>query len=261
MSVDIDLGSSTCIQQTISGTGNFVSTLPAKHLGRAYLSHGSSTAELRFRARRFGTDGNSIQVRLVDPGVTQTATTISQTGQVVTVTLRRNGSSILATAQEVADAINNWTNPSNPSQGSPIVAWAGGGGVVAALAATSLAGGLNPEIVGSQLKFTGATNASGGVFYFEQTEPVIIRQIETKFTIASGSGTVTFKIANLTVGLEIIAAESIAITSATVSDTATEASFGDVGYILLPRQALIVEAAYPGCARVYPRRESRFSNL
>lgn len=261
MSVDIDLGSSTCIQQVISGTGNFLSTLPARHLGRAYLSHGSSTAELRFRARRLGADGNSIQIRLVDTGTTQTTTLVNQVGQVVSVTLRNSGSAITATASEVADAINNWQNPLNPSLGAPLVAWAAGSGVVTALSATSLAGGLDPTIVGSQLKFTGATNANGGVFYFEQTEPLIIRQVEAKFTIPSGSGTVTFKIANLTPGLEIISAESISVTSAAVSNTVTEASFGDVGYILLPLQAFIVDAAYPGTARVYGRRESRFSNL
>lgn len=261
MSVDIDLGSSVCIQQIVSGTGNFVSTLPAKHLGRAYLSHGSSGAELRFRARHFGADGNNIQIRLLDTGIVQTTTMISQVGQLVTVTLRRNGSVILATAQEVADAINNWQNPSNASQGAPLVAWAGGTSAVTALATTSLAGGLDPEIVGSQLKFTGATNASGGVFYFEQTEPLVIRQVETKVTVPSGTGTVSFKIANLTPGLEIIAAETITITSGAVSTSVTETSFGDTAFILLPRQAFIVDAAYVGTARVYARRESRFSNL
>jgi hypothetical protein len=105
MSVDIDLGSSVCIQQIVSGTGNFLSTLPAKHLGRSYLSHGAGAAELRFRARRFGADGNNVHIRLLDTGIVQTATLVSQVGQVFTVTLRRNGVSILATAQEVADAI------------------------------------------------------------------------------------------------------------------------------------------------------------
>lgn len=205
-------------------------------------------------------DGNSVQIRLLDTGAVQTSTVVSQVGQVVTVTLRRSGVAITATADEVADAINNWQNPGNPAQGSPLVAWPGGTSVVTALAQTALAGGLDPEIVGSQLKFTGATNAAGGVFYFEQTEPLIIRQVHTKMTVPSGTGTVTFKIGNLTPGLEIIAAETITIASGAVSTSVTDTSFAEP-LVLLPRQAFIVDAAYVGCARVYARRESRYSNL
>jgi hypothetical protein len=254
--IDFDLGSSACMQQVLTGTGRFTGVF----MGRAMLDIGAGPTLTRFRARQYGADGNNISVELVNAGAGAVvpATVASLVGGVnVKVTLRRNAGAILATAAEVASAVNNYRNVSNPLQMLPVVCHAGGVGVVAASGPTSLAGGIDPDVVTPQYKFD-LIDTNGGLFYFDQTEPISITQMECMFDAPAIADTVYFKIANLDAGLEPIAAETVTDFTATITPTQIWASFVDAPIILLPRQAFLVYGLNrKGLARVYAKRESR----
>jgi hypothetical protein len=260
MAVSFDLSSVVSMQQLLTGPG----TYNGSYVGRASLDVGGGGALVRYRARAYGLDGNSVTVEQFDsgaPNVVPVTTVQLLSANSVRVILRRSAGAILATADEVANAINNFRNSSNPTQQLPVVAHAGGTSVVAAAAATPLAGGADPTIVAPQLKFT--TAGAGGLFYFDQTDPLVIRQMECQFVGMVGAVNVSFQIANLDAGLEPIAAETATIFSGAVNVGQPFVSFADASFLLLPRQAFLVVPASPltGMARVNVQREARFSAI
>ncbi len=259
--LQFDLGTTTCLQQKLSGTGVF----NGSHMGRATVDLGSSGSLVRFRARRYGADGNNLRVALVDAGAgtAVSVTNVQLVGNnLVNVNLRRTTGAIVATADEVANAVNNYLNTNNPSQQLPVVAYAPGTSVVVAAAATNLAGGLDPTIMAPQVKFE-AANVNGGLIYFDQDVPIVVRQLECYFSDPGGSESVSFKVANLTTGLEVDASEAITIFTATVTTSQRYASFAAANFIMLPHQCLQIITSGPtlsGVARVYARRESQFAS-
>jgi hypothetical protein len=262
MAVELDTGTTICIQHTLSGTARFTGA----HLGRAFTDFGTGTHLVRVRARKYGADANQIGVSLIDIGAPQVVanTSVRLIGNnQLQVTLRRSSAAILATADEVAAAINHYLSVTNPAlTQAPVVATSGGTGVVAAATMTLLTKGMDPVIVTPQVKFTSAVDA-GGLFYFDQIEPLVVRQMECSFSDPGGTLKVAFKLANLDEGLEVISAETATLFEGTITSTQRYVSFGDANFILLPRQAFIIDAGsvVTGIARVYARRESRFSNM
>lgn len=137
------LGSSFVVSQKISGTGQFNGTDYGR--AKATLPHASPNGVVRVASRVYGAGANALSVEYVDRGVSNVvaATVVEQVGPATRVILRRAAlGSPLATAAEVAAAINAFTIP----RAYPLGAVYGGDGtgVVAALAPTLLAGGVNP---------------------------------------------------------------------------------------------------------------------
>lgn len=137
------VGTSFIVQQQTSGTGRFL----AAEYGRARVTipNGDANAVVRIAAKLYGALGNSLTVEFVDrgSGIAVPATTISQTGPALRVVLRRlSGGAPLATANEVAAAINSF----GAFTGTPVAAIAGGDGtgVCSGYIPQSLTGGKNP---------------------------------------------------------------------------------------------------------------------
>ncbi len=256
MGLQFDLTTAVSMQQTIDSPGEY----DGSHVGRATADLGSGGALVRIRAREFGSDGNSISIEFYDagaPNIVLTTTVQIVSLNVIKVNLRRSAGAILATADEVADAINNFRVTLNPSQKLPIVAHPDGTSVVTAIAATLLSGGLDPEIVAPMVKFT--TTDNGGLFYFDQTEPLVILQMECNFTGMAGPTVVSFQMANLDPGLEVIPAETAELFNGTVDVGTPYISFVDSKIIFLPRQAfLIVASGITGVARIVVERLETF---
>lgn len=118
---------------------------------RSFLGHGNRATlttnlagannDLTFIARNLGTAGNATTVRYVVAGAS-TPLSISVAGAAITVNVKTNGASAaISTAKEVADAVNRDKNAyalvsAGNAPGND------GTGVVAALAATNLTGGV-----------------------------------------------------------------------------------------------------------------------
>lgn len=99
--------------------------------------------DILITAKKAGTDGNNIKVELKDPGAASQALAVSVEGDTIVVSLATDGAgAITSTAQNVIDAINahlvakDLVTAANAS-GSD------GSAVVAAVAATALAGGTD----------------------------------------------------------------------------------------------------------------------
>jgi hypothetical protein len=149
-----------------------------------------------------------------------------------------------------------------------VYAVAGGTDVVSAAAAANLTGGLNP-VAGpdgsTRFTWTYTTNTSGGLFYFENTDDLIVRELEALFTVGvGGSHTVTFSKVNLNSALEVISGESIpCFVWESLTTARPDIAENDVRIILHPFQALMVttSTALTGLVRVGVRREAHFPYL
>jgi len=251
------------VQQVVSGTGVF----DGSEYGRAkgVITNVDPNAVVRVSARLYGTAPNSYTIELYDAGagIDVPATTASQQGAQIRVTLRRSGElGILATAAEVASAVNN-------ARTGVVATYGGtGNGVVSAASPQPITGtasgvdaliaGPNSELVLSYLP----ANTNGGFFYFEQEYTLAIRQFEAKFTVGGGTYTVTVERVNLNDNLEPVGAEAIpnyvwpAITS-----TEPDIAYSDGNLYLHPRQALRVMTSgggLPGIVRFDVRRVSGY---
>ena len=106
----IQNGLSFLVQQSVTGTGVFNGSEYGRAQGRfPFAALPNSDNVVRISARLYGLEGNNYQLQLVDPGIgtNNPSTTAVIQGSRVVVTLRRSsGGGLLATAQEVADAIN-----------------------------------------------------------------------------------------------------------------------------------------------------------
>lgn len=114
---------------------------------RASLVAGAGNAELAIESVVLGLLGNDIDIVIVDPAAASQPLTVSVTGtlqgadRLITVSLATDGgSAITSTALQVAQAINAHPEAKKLVQ---VIAGGDGSGIVAALAQTPLAGGLN----------------------------------------------------------------------------------------------------------------------
>jgi hypothetical protein len=246
------LGTPFCVQETTLDT-NFTG---ATERGRAKRTFGSGGSQVIVGAKLLGTEANAYTVALIDRGVAVSSTSVSQTGAAIEVTLRRSSGALLATADEVAGAIN--------AANLPVRASHGGTGVVAPAAATALSGGVAPTFVdpsGTRFEWSRASGQSGGFFYFENHQDIlVVTSVQAKFTGLGGSP-IPLRIAtvNLNAGLEVISGTDISVKDAEVASAYPEfALVGLDGVTLMPYQALLVACAAVGQVRVTAQRLRRF---
>lgn len=246
---NIESGYPILVQQVVSGTGVFNETEYGRAKAQYPASPGDPNAVVRVSAKLYGTAPNAYTVAFVDAGsgVTVSATTVSQSGPAISVRLRRNSGAILATANEVATALNN------ANLGICAVANGTGNGVVAPQAATAITNqksGADPALFGpNQLQYHWyiPVNSDGGLFYFEQQRTVIVRQFEANFTISSGTYTVTIKRANLNSALEVISTESVPVfVYDALTSSQPDIAVLDFDVLLHPQQALLVSTSGGG---------------
>ena len=254
----IDLGSVILVEQNCIGTGVFDGT----DFGKAKLTLGVGISQVRISAFKYGTDANNLLVEFVDggAGTTRNETVVDLSGSIYSVHLRRNPGAILATATEVALAINKAFREQN----YPIVAIAAGSGVVVPVIPTPLTGGINPVINEGETIYTyDRTNLNGGLFTFENKVPLIVRQFEAKFQ-ASGLATVKFSRINLNSALEPIPSTEVPFfVWDDIDVTKPDISTSDVRVILHPYQAIKVSClpAFSGLVRIDVRKEANFPYL
>lgn len=106
---------------------------------------------LTFTARAYGTPGNSISVRYIDPGAASQSLSVSVAGPAITVSLATNGgSSITSTAAQVKAAIEANADATALVAVSIYTADSGvaddGSGVVTAMSPTSLSSGAGTGV-------------------------------------------------------------------------------------------------------------------
>lgn len=214
---------------------------------RATLGAGSSLVAVRSRVPGASTNGNS--VALVDIGVATPQTTVRQVdlaGNLV-VTLRHNGTAVVATAAEVAAAINAF-KPSGPyAQQRPLFT-AGidpstdGSGVVSAGILT-LAGGVDhPPAVNGVTRIVRQTG-NGGLFHFGQTLPFVAHQFEARL-----SESVPWT-------LDIVTTDAAGgiypEVTQVAAGTGDKVFFTNMGVVLVPGRSLRFVADASGFASVY----------
>lgn len=125
-----------------------ITTSPATEAAKAKLSTGvvASDNAVLYTAKGAGTAGNSITVAHVVAG-TGTSLSVSVTGSAITVNVATNGGgSATSTADAIVDAVNASTPAKALVVASSAVGDSNGTGVVAAVAATPLAGGLATKV-------------------------------------------------------------------------------------------------------------------
>ena len=209
--------------------------------GRARLtvSNADPNAVVYFAAKLFGSIGNAITVRFVDAGAgtAVTNTTVGIVGSAISVYLKRGASgSPTATAAEIATLINATT-------GLPVRAKAGGDGTgtPAAASATNLTGGANPASSENAYYHWAPASTAQGLFTFEQTQLVEVSQFECKFTIASGTHTVTVSRVPLDDVYSPISGQDVPVmVYPSLTNAAPTFAFGDTKIRLPPRWALKV---------------------
>jgi hypothetical protein len=259
----IQTGNPFMVQQSVTGTGVFDGTEYGRMKGQ--VPNGNPNAVVRLSARLYGQAANAYTIRFMDmgAGVLVPATTVSQSGPAITVTLRRDPvGGILATANEVADAINR------APTGLAAIGGGTGNGVVSAYPTTlvnNVAVGVDPALRGpnaNQYLWYLPVNDKGGYFYFEQQEALTVRQFQGTFTVPGGTQTVTVWRVNLNSALEPVTSEAIPVF---VWDQLTSArpdiSVSDVGILLLPQQALYVTTSgggLPGVVRFDVRKDASY---
>jgi hypothetical protein len=244
-----DLAAINVLQQKVSGTGTFTGV----EVGRASRTFGAGGSELVFKARGLGLDGNTYKVALIDPGRTQNTTYVRREGDTHKVYLRHDGAAIVATADEVAALVNNDLE-------LPFYAANGGTGVVAAASVQSLTSGLAPATrYNSQFRFTATTNANGGLFFFDQEEPVRIIGVAGRFTLG-GDTAVKVEAVPLTAGLAAIEEEASTMHSATIVQATANFRF-DGEFVLHRGEACRVTINAPGVVRVLFHRVPRDANI
>lgn len=243
------LGTPFCVQETTLDTGFIADT----ERGRAKRAIGSVGNVVTVGAKLLGTEANAYTVALIDRGVAVAQTSVAQVGSAFEVTLRRSSGALLATASEVAAAINAANLPVRASYV---------GGVMAAVPATALTGGLAPSVVdpsGTRFEWSRTTGQSGGFFYFENLQDVmVVTSIQAKFSGLGGAIPFRVSIINLDAGLEKISGTDIVVKDAEVSSTYPDFSLsGTDGIPLFPYQALLVSCAAVGTVRVTAQRMRR----
>ena len=140
--------------------------------GVSTATQGTGDAAVLFAANRAGTEGDSLAIEYVDPGSAK-ALEITVDGDTIKVSMGHDGTSIISTAKDVADAIN-----SNAETAAKITAYAGGTETIiltpdisgGTLQTISLDGG-NTSPYTSLVKAEAGGNGSGLV---EARDPIVL---------------------------------------------------------------------------------------
>lgn len=247
-------GATYLLQQKVSGAGVFDGT----SAGYPMYTYVAGPISFRVRWHEIGTDGNSRQIALVDAGagrpVPATRVTYDPETKLLHVLLRRSNVAITATAAEVVAAINEYM-PSQPTISRVSRYFKAGlitdGVIPAGVAPTFFTGGLVPDWLQGTTKLVLPGGANGGLFYFDQDGPWMIRSVVGKF---SAPVAVTLKVANVTKDLRVIADEQFTIYTSPAPTA--EFSFSDIQHPLMPDQAVLVLGAANGVAQVAGRAEA-----
>lgn len=260
----VTTGVTFAVEATVSGTGGFDG---ATERGRASVTIPGpiSSGNVIVRAKRYGVLANAYTIQFVDPGAGQTnpVTTVSQIGTAIFVRLRRNSGGILATADEVARAINAFGDYTFPISADAV---SSSPTVVQAVATTPLAGGLDPFSIdlAGRIFYSKFTNQNVGVFYFENTfDAVQIRKVQCNFVVG-GACKLKIETVAMTPGLGLDTTRKGPVLEADISPSTPDFGITDIRDPLLPYQALLVRCLdgssnpQPGFVRVEARREANY---
>lgn len=201
-------------------------------------------------ARLLGAAPNAVTVEFADagPGVEVTTTTVTQAGSAITVHLRRSTMAVLATAQEVAEALNA---QAALSRAFPLTAHYDGTGlgVVSAMAARNLdnnESGIDPNPPAHSSPWhweppVGQTFPLG-MFYFENiTETVRIRAVSFFFDVAAGSNYAYVSKGRLDPGGALVATTKIPLFAPVLLTPSVKAASFELDVQLFPGEVLLVE--------------------
>lgn len=253
-----------CIEIRCAGTGGFDGATERMRAS-VTLPGALSSGNVTYRAKYYGATANSYSIQQLNPGngINFTTTTVEQNGTNIYVKLRRDASTgILATAEEVADAVNKVT-----AYGFPIVAEAPTSStVVQASALTALSGGVDFDSIDpTRRTFVKTfTNQNVGVFHFGNfREGLQIRKIQTNFTLSSPSK-LKIQSVRFTPGLAMIADSKGPVFDYALSSALPDYGISDIKDPLLPYEGLVISCKdssnnpQPGFIRLYAKRAANF---
>lgn len=224
--------------------------------GRSSLTLGAGASSVAVKARNLGAALNGVEVRLHDPGQASALAVKYSDGTTprITVTLAHDGSAITSTAAQVVAAINT---PSLDRDGEPglygmhrqFLASApssGGSGVVVAASGT-LAGGADPTLLRTY-DTCRYSAANGGLFYFNQTNPIEIVAIEAVLGASRDETAYTVSIVSYD-DLSEVTAETVQFATGTAQHIYLMPS-----NLILPRgRAIKFVSATTGVVRIHAR--------
>lgn len=256
------VGNKFLVQYAVSGTGRLNGT----EYGRARLTinAGPSGDTIYIAAKLYGADANFITVQLIDTGAINPQTFVTQVGPAISVFLRRSSTAVLATAHEVAEAINSFTAYTSVAYAIRARAYdPASTTALAAVPAANLSGGVNPHAIGrSQYLWTVPANGNAGYVDFEQEDPMWVLGFSAKFSsVPSGSHTITVSRVRI---LEDFTPELTEKTPlfvySSLTSSAPDIAYTDVRQVIHPAQGLLVETsvAMPGFFNVDVMRAAEF---
>ena len=242
-----------CIQQTISGTGEFNGT----RYGYAVYSYSSGGVAFDVRCPYLGTDGNDIKFQMVVPTGIKLTTTAEYDREMRTLRVFLKGTSagITATAAEVVAAINGMERP---------VLYAGvvtGGTIPGGLSPTLLAGGADPDLSASYglPKLVVPTNGDGGLFVFDQTRPWKVLSVGGQFGAA---GTYRVDIVNVDKALNVISGLALNLMEQADSTSPYQLRSSRLDIPIMPGQAVLVSSdGQPGTVFVSATAIAALDNI
>jgi hypothetical protein len=242
------VGHKFMIQYAVSGTGGFDGT----EYGRARRTVDPGlgpNAIVYFASKLYGTASNGLTIEYVDAGagVVVSATTVTQVGAAIRVLLRRSAIAVLATALEVAAAVNAFTAYSSPA--FAIAARANGTGlsVVSAIGPLAFTGGADPVREGSQYLWTVPTNGNAGFVQLENPFPMWILGFSARFNVLlPGPFTVTVQRVRLEADLTPVLGEAVGIfVFSGLTPSAVDIAYTDVKQLVHPGQGLLITTSAP----------------
>lgn len=243
-----DVGQKFLIQYTVSGTGG----LTGVEYGRARRTVDpllGSNSIVSFAAKLYGSAANALTIEYVDAGagVVVSATTVTQTGSAIRVLLRRSAIAVLATAAEVAAAVNAFTAYNAPAFAIMALAQGTGLGLVAAIGPLAFTGGVDPAQQGSQYLWTLPLNDNAGFVHLENSHPMWILGFSSRFNvILPGPFTVSVARVRLEPDFTPVLAESVNLfVHAGLTPSAPDIAYTDVKQLIHPGQGLLITTSAP----------------
>lgn len=256
----LNLGDTFVVQQIVTGTGQFDGTERGRARRTITFTGGGV---VRFAARQYGAASNGYTVQMIDPGGVQVATTVEQVTSQVRIRLRRDGSGILATPQEIVDSVNAMPDPSFPMQAYCQTTT----GVANAVGVTPLTGGADPTRRDGNYFTWQYANLNAGYFSFENLDPIVIRALEFEAIGLQGATELNWYKVPVVKDYAVRRPPEFGIDEATriyTIEMTTDQPFlniTDIRDILLPNEALLLVGECAGVAKVRLRREGRFPYL
>lgn len=236
------------VQYGVSGLGAFDGT----EYGRARLVVDpglGANAVVSFVSKLYGAASNHLTVEYVDAGlgVTIPATVVTQVGAAIRVLLRRSAVAVLATAEEVANAVNAFTAYSSPAFAIRALAQGTGKAPVAAIGPLSFTGGADPLVVGSQYLWAVPAGGHAGMVHFEHETPMWILGFTARFNVLlPGPHTVSVQRVRLNADLTPVLSEAVGLfVYDGLTPAAPDISYTDVRQLLHPGQGLLVTTSAP----------------